>query len=157
MKRIIQCLPIPRRKQLVQNKGVGTYCFILLMGLLALPLLLDKAIAHTKGYVGSQLWLYKPWCGATAITFTAEKFCENFINEDNFNNTFFVKVIQNHRCGTRTHANLAKRCDIIRQFGIRKLSKKLVIWDVFCIFICNFQLLIKFYTRIHSWLPTTKL
>jgi len=35
------------------KKGVGTYCFILLMGLLALPLLLDKAIAHTKEYAGS--------------------------------------------------------------------------------------------------------
>ncbi|MBR3907000.1 MAG: hypothetical protein IKJ61_02735 [Bacteroidaceae bacterium] len=31
-----------------KKEGVGTYCFILLMGLLALPLLLDKAIAHTS-------------------------------------------------------------------------------------------------------------
>ena len=34
------------------------------MGLLALPLLLDKAIAHTKGYVRSHYGLYTPmmWC-----------------------------------------------------------------------------------------------
>ena len=41
-------------KRFFNEKGVGTYRFILLMGLLALPLLLDKAIAHTKGYVRSQ-------------------------------------------------------------------------------------------------------
>ena len=34
-----------------KKEGVGTYCFTQLMRLLALPLLLDKAIAHTNGYV----------------------------------------------------------------------------------------------------------
>lgn len=28
-------------------------------------------------------------CGATATIFTAEKFCENLILEDNVNNTFY--------------------------------------------------------------------
>ena len=53
------------------------------------------------------------------------KFCENLSVEDNFNNTFFVKVIQNHRCGTRTHANLAKRCDIMysKQDFLQKWSQ----------------------------------
>ena len=27
------------------------------------------------------------------ITFGTQKFCENFINEDNFNNTFFGKIL----------------------------------------------------------------
>jgi len=30
-------------------------------------------------------------CDAIATIFTAEKFCENFINEDDFNNTFLSK------------------------------------------------------------------
>ena len=69
--------------------------------------------------------VHTKWCDAIATIFTAEKFCENFINEDNFNNTFFVKVIQNHRCGTRTDANLAKRCDIMytRQNFLQKWSQ----------------------------------
>ena len=36
------------------KRRCGNYiCFILLMRLLALPLLLDKAIAHTNGYAKS--------------------------------------------------------------------------------------------------------
>ena len=47
-----------------KKEGVGTYCFTQLMRLLALPLLLDKTIAHTKGYVRTHYGLYKPmmWC-----------------------------------------------------------------------------------------------
>ena len=31
-------------------------------------------------------------CDAIATIFTAEKFCENFINEDDFNNTFVFNM-----------------------------------------------------------------
>ena len=31
----------------------------------------------------------------------------------------------------------------LREFGIRKFSRNLVIWDYFCTFICDYQLLIK--------------
>ncbi len=33
------------------------------------------------------------------ITFVTGKFCEKFTYEENFNNTFFVKVLLCHRCG----------------------------------------------------------
>ena len=76
------------------------------MRLLALPLLLDKTIAHTKGYAKSH---YKDctnrWCGAIVTIFTARKFCENFINEDNFNNTFCY-VLLNCLRNVRTTANV---------------------------------------------------
>ena len=39
---------------------------------------------------------------------------------------------------------------LLRQFGITKLHKKLVIRDIFCTFIGDFQLLIKLNKRIHS-------
>ena len=44
------------------------------------------------------------------ITFATEKFCENFTNEDNFNNTFSIKSF-------RTTAAVAERW--------RKVSKKM--------------------------------
>ena len=44
-------MPTNSQKIADKKEGVGTYCFTQLMRLLALPLLLDKAIAHTNGYV----------------------------------------------------------------------------------------------------------
>ena len=46
-----------------KKEGVGTYCFILKSGL-RITIGMDKAIAHTKGYVKSHYGLYKPtmWC-----------------------------------------------------------------------------------------------
>lgn len=40
-----------------KKEGVGTYCFILKSGL-RITIGMDKAIAHTKGYVKSQERLY---------------------------------------------------------------------------------------------------
>ena len=46
-------LPNSQKKADYKKEGVGTYCSTLLMRLLALPLLSDKTITHTRGYVGS--------------------------------------------------------------------------------------------------------
>jgi hypothetical protein len=54
------------------------------MGLLALPLLLDKAIAHTKGYVRSQQWLYKP---------TMWRYCYHLHSKRNFARISSMKII----------------------------------------------------------------
>ena len=51
----------------------------------------DKTIAHTKGYVISQ----KGYTNHDVVLLLSSscqvKFCENFTNEDNFNNTFSLK------------------------------------------------------------------
>ena len=47
---LFYALTIPRRKRIIKKKGVGTYCFILRLGL-RITFSMDKTIAHTKGYV----------------------------------------------------------------------------------------------------------
>ena len=61
---LIICQPIPRRKQ-INKKGVGTIFVLPFFSGFSHCLGMDKTIAtHTKGYVKSQHWLYKPmmWC-----------------------------------------------------------------------------------------------
>ena len=59
-------LPVPsvRHSNEYKIKVWELYLLYPQIRLLALPFRVDKAIAHTIGYVGSQLWLYIPtmWC-----------------------------------------------------------------------------------------------
>ena len=57
--------------------------------------------------------VHTKWCDAIATIFTAEKFCENFINEDNFNNTFLIKKSLQTTFVEWIDANIIKRCDIL--------------------------------------------
>ena len=57
--------------------------------------------------------VHTKWCDAIATIFTAEKFCENFINEDNFNNTFLIKKSLQTTFVEWSDANIIKRCDIL--------------------------------------------
>ena len=73
---------------------MGTYCFILCLGFLALFAFgIDKAIAHTKGYVISQKGCTNHDVVLLLSSSSYFKLCENLTSEDNFNNTFFDKVL----------------------------------------------------------------
>ena len=72
------CVYVLTNSQRVEDKqeGVGTYCFILKSGL-RITIGMDKAIAHTKGYVKSQdrLYISMMWCHCILSSFQYQS-CE---------------------------------------------------------------------------------
>ena len=64
------------QKKADKKEGVGTYCFILKSGL-RITIGMDKAIAHTKGYVKSQdrLYISMMWCHCILSSFQYQS-CE---------------------------------------------------------------------------------
>ena len=57
-------------------------------------------------------------CDAIATIFTAEKFCENFINEDDFNNTFVFKMFFLTAAAERNYDKVnKKRCESVIYSG----------------------------------------
>ena len=73
-----------------KKEGVGTYCFIPFSGS-RIAFAVDKAIAHTKGYVKSQdrLYISMMWCHC--ILSSQHSNLRDLRMKDNFNNTFLSK------------------------------------------------------------------
>jgi hypothetical protein len=79
---------------------VGTYLLYHIDGASRIALVPDKAIAHTKDYVLSHKGYKTNDAMLLLIIFGTLKFCENFINEDNLNNTFalhYEDALQTYR------------------------------------------------------------
>ena len=71
------------QKKAIKQKGVGTYC-LSFSEASRIAFDTDKTIAHTKGYVRSQHWLYKPmmWC-----------YCYHLRVKSNFARISLMKII----------------------------------------------------------------
>ena len=107
-------LPNSQKSAVNKDKKIrcGNYiCFILLMRLLALPLLLDKTIAHTKGMLKAN----KAVQTNDVVLLPSPSQQRNFARNSSMkiiSITPFRYVLLYHSRGARITANVTKKCNI---------------------------------------------